>query len=89
MPGTSTSASTIPATDNPGGRFEDGTISRWLEEAESVFDAFAEGPQILVGSSMGGWLALLLARRLRERGDTDRLAGMVLHRAGRRHDEGR
>ena len=61
-----------------GGRFEDGHISRWLEEAESVLDAFAEGPQILVGSSMGGWLALLLARRLRERGYTDRLAGIVL-----------
>jgi pimeloyl-ACP methyl ester carboxylesterase len=61
-----------------GGRFEEGHISHWLEEAESVLDAFAEGPQILVGSSMGGWLALLLARRLRERGYTDRLAGMVL-----------
>ena len=43
-----------------------------------MFDAFADGPQILVGSSMGGWLALLLAKRLRERGDADRLAGMVL-----------
>ena len=43
-----------------------------------MFDAFADGPQILVGSSMGGWLALLLAKRLRERGETDRLAGMVL-----------
>ncbi|MGH6922172.1 MAG: alpha/beta hydrolase [Propylenella sp.] len=61
-----------------GGRFEDGTISRWLEEAEAVFGAFARGPQILVGSSMGGWLALLLARRLRERGEAERLAGMVL-----------
>lgn len=61
-----------------GGRFEDGTISRWLEEAEAVFDVFAPGPQVVVGSSMGGWLALLLARRLRERGETGRLAGMVL-----------
>jgi pimeloyl-ACP methyl ester carboxylesterase len=61
-----------------GGRFEDGTISRWLEEAEAVFDAFTADPQVLVGSSMGGWLALLLARRLAERGDGDRLQGMVL-----------
>ena len=45
-----------------GGRFEDGTISRWLEEAHAVFDAFTKEPQVLVGSSMGGWLALLLAQ---------------------------
>lgn len=44
-----------------GGRFEDGTISRWAEEALAVFDT-TEGPQILVGSSMGGWIALLVAR---------------------------
>jgi pimeloyl-ACP methyl ester carboxylesterase len=65
-----------------GGRFEDGTISRWLEEAEVVFDFAAKklkgGPQVLIGSSMGGWIALLLAKRLAERGDGDRLHGMVL-----------
>jgi pimeloyl-ACP methyl ester carboxylesterase len=61
-----------------GGRFEDGTISRWLEEAEAVFDAFTKGPQILIGSSMGGWIALLLASRLNGRGEAGRLAGMVL-----------
>jgi pimeloyl-ACP methyl ester carboxylesterase len=65
-----------------GGRFEDGTISRWLEEAEAVFDLAGRdlegGPQVLVGSSMGGWLALLLARRLAERGEGGRLGGMVL-----------
>jgi pimeloyl-ACP methyl ester carboxylesterase len=61
-----------------GGRFEDGTVSRWLEEAEAVFDAFTGGTQILVGSSMGGWIALLLARRLRERSISNRLAGMIL-----------
>ncbi len=60
------------------GRFEDGTISRWLEEAEAVFDAFTTEPQVLVGSSMGGWLALLLAKRLADRNDGDRLHGMVL-----------
>jgi pimeloyl-ACP methyl ester carboxylesterase len=50
-----------------GGDFNDGTISRWLEEAEAVF-ATTDGPQIIVGSSMGGWLALLLARALLRRG---------------------
>src|SRR5450631_2771902 len=48
-----------------GGRFVDGTMSRWLEESLAVFEACCEGPQIVVGSSMGGWLALLLARELR------------------------
>jgi pimeloyl-ACP methyl ester carboxylesterase len=50
-----------------GGAFTDGTIGRWLEESEAVFSAFCEGPQILVGSSMGGWLALLLVRNLARR----------------------
>jgi pimeloyl-ACP methyl ester carboxylesterase len=50
-----------------GGAFDHGTISRWLEEAEAVF-ATTSGPQIIVGSSMGGWLALLLARALLRRG---------------------
>lgn len=51
-----------------GGDFLDGTISRWLEEALAVF-ATTEGPQIVVGSSMGGWLALLLNKALRQRGE--------------------
>ena len=59
-----------------GGRFADGTISRWLEEAEGVFQRFAPGPQIVVGSSMGGWIALLLAQRLAGSGRP--LAGLVL-----------
>lgn len=46
-----------------GGRFEDGTITRWTADAAAVIDARApEEPLILVGSSMGGWIALLLAR---------------------------
>lgn len=50
------------------GEFTAGTISRWLEESIAVFDAYCGGgPQILVGSSMGGWLALLLLRELRRR----------------------
>ena len=46
------------------GRFEDGTVSRWLEEAEAAFKALTQGPQILIGSSLGGYIALLLLRRL-------------------------
>jgi pimeloyl-ACP methyl ester carboxylesterase len=43
------------------GRFEDGTIGQWFDDACAVFDRLTAGPQILVGSSMGGWIALLLA----------------------------
>ena len=46
------------------GSFADGTIGQWHEESLKVFDAFCDGPQIVVGSSMGGWMALLLARAL-------------------------
>ncbi len=66
-----------------GGAFVDGTISRWLEESLAVFDRFCAGPQIVVGSSMGGWLALLLARQVAKRKTEDGsggggLAGLVL-----------
>ena len=44
------------------GRFEDGAIGDWFEDARAALDQLTEGPQVLVGSSMGGWLALLLAR---------------------------
>ncbi len=50
-----------------GGAFEDGTISRWLGEAAAAIDVLTEGPLVLVGSSMGGWLALLAARARPER----------------------
>lgn len=59
-----------------GGDFFQGTISRWLEEALAVFET-TKGQQIVVGSSMGGWLALLLNKALRARGDT-RVKAMVL-----------
>jgi pimeloyl-ACP methyl ester carboxylesterase len=49
------------------GAFTDGTIGRWLEDALAVFEACCSGPQVLVGSSMGGWIALLLVRALRRR----------------------
>ena len=45
-----------------GGRFEEATISTWLEDAATVLDRFAEAPPVLVGSSMGGWIACLVAR---------------------------
>jgi pimeloyl-ACP methyl ester carboxylesterase len=62
-----------------GGAFTDGTIGRWLEESAAVFERFARGPQVLVGSSMGGWIALLLARELRQRAVAgSKLAGLVL-----------
>lgn len=61
-----------------GGRFEDGCVGDWLAQTEAVFERSTQGPQILVGSSMGGWIALLLARRLAEKGAQDRLAGLVL-----------
>lgn len=54
------------------GRFEDGTIGLWAEDALAAFDRLTEGPQILVGSSMGGWIALLTALQRR-----DRIAGLV------------
>jgi pimeloyl-ACP methyl ester carboxylesterase len=50
-----------------GGAFLDGTVGRWLEEAGAVFDRLTNGAQILVGSSMGGYIALLLLRQLMQR----------------------
>jgi pimeloyl-ACP methyl ester carboxylesterase len=44
-----------------GGRFEDGTIGRWRDDALAVIDRLTEGKLVLVGSSMGGWIALLAA----------------------------
>jgi pimeloyl-ACP methyl ester carboxylesterase len=62
------------------GAFTDGTIGRWLADSLAVFDACCEGPQILIGSSMGGWLALLLTRELKRRppAQAASIAGMVL-----------
>jgi pimeloyl-ACP methyl ester carboxylesterase len=62
------------------GKFTDGTIGRWLAESLTVFDACCRGPQVLIGSSMGGWLALLLVRALRQRGKDGpaSVAGLVL-----------
>ena len=55
-----------------GGEFAQGTLGRWLEEATALVESQVAGPVVLVGSSMGGWLALLLGRAL-----GPRLAGLV------------
>ena len=56
-----------------GGRFEDGTIGRWRDDALAVIDQRSQGPLLLVGSSMGGWIALLAALAR-----SQRVAGLVL-----------
>ncbi len=64
-----------------GGAFADGTISKWLAESLAVFARFAQGPQILVGSSMGAWIALRMVQELNRAGDkrvAGRVAGLVL-----------
>ena len=63
-----------------GGTFTEGTIGRWLEESVAVFRACCVGPQVAIGSSMGGWLALLLARELAQQGHAGApaLKGLVL-----------
>ena len=62
-----------------GGAFIDGTIGRWLEEGVAVFEQFCRGPQVVIGSSMGGWMALLLARAIANReGAGAAVAGLVL-----------
>ena len=55
-----------------GGAFEAGTVGSWLADALAVIDGVAEGPQVLVGSSMGGWIALLAALAR-----PDRVAGLL------------
>lgn len=55
-----------------GGAFIDGCIGDWMQDALAVIETATTGPQILVGSSMGGWIALLIARHYPER-----VAGLV------------
>ncbi|NLS01932.1 alpha/beta hydrolase [Rhizobium sp. P32RR-XVIII] len=61
-----------------GGKFIDGTISRWLEEALGVILHAKPESIILVGSSMGGWIALRLAQELAKLQNAPKLDGMVL-----------
>ena len=60
-----------------GGDIEKASIGTWLEEAAAMLDLVSERPIILVGSSLGGWISLLLARALAQKDDT-RLKGLVL-----------
>ncbi len=59
-------------TGSSEGRFEDGTLGGWLDEALHMLDTLTDGPVVLAGSSMGGWLALLIAMQR-----PDRIAGLV------------
>jgi pimeloyl-ACP methyl ester carboxylesterase len=54
------------------GDFIDGAVGDWLVDARAAIEALTEGPQVLVGSSMGGWIALLIARA-----DPEKVAGLV------------
>jgi pimeloyl-ACP methyl ester carboxylesterase len=62
------------------GDFKEGTVSRWLEETRAAFTRLTQGPQVLIGSSMGGYMALLLLRALMAEAPKDaaRIAGLVL-----------
>ncbi len=63
-----------------GGKFVDGTISKWLDETSQMFLDHTIGKRIIVGSSMGGWLATLLYKNIAEnhRNQLHRIAGLVL-----------
>ncbi|MBT0959181.1 alpha/beta hydrolase [Alphaproteobacteria bacterium KMM 3653] len=54
------------------GAFADGCIGDWAEDAEAAITSLTTGPQVLIGSSMGGWISLLMTQRIRER-----VAGLV------------
>ena len=59
-----------------GGEFKAGTISLWLEQSLATYRAFTTGPQILIGSSMGGWIALRIVQELIKAGEKP--AGLIL-----------
>jgi pimeloyl-ACP methyl ester carboxylesterase len=59
-----------------GGAFAEGTVSRWVAESLAVLAAFTQGPQVLIGSSMGAWIALRMLRELAN--EKGRVAGLVL-----------
>ncbi|WP_306117284.1 MULTISPECIES: alpha/beta hydrolase [unclassified Roseitalea] len=61
-----------------GGDFMQGTISRWLGEAMAVVEAFARKPVILVGSSMGAWIALRMVQERNRGAPDDPVAGLLL-----------
>lgn len=61
-----------------GGSFADGTISTWLAQSLAVFRTFTSGPQVLVGSSMGAWIALRMVQDLQRIGEGHRVGALLL-----------
>jgi pimeloyl-ACP methyl ester carboxylesterase len=61
-----------------GGAFRDGTISLWLAQSLAVLRRFTEGRQIIVGSSMGAWIALRMVQELHRAGESGRVGGLLL-----------
>jgi pimeloyl-ACP methyl ester carboxylesterase len=60
------------------GSVHSGTISGWVHQSLAVFNAQSSGPRILIGSSMGGWVALRMIEELAKAGKSGRVAGLVL-----------
>jgi pimeloyl-ACP methyl ester carboxylesterase len=60
------------------GRFQDYVFSDWAEDAATVLTQVVKQPAIIVGSSMGGWIAVLIAKRWMEAGEPGKIAGLVL-----------
>ena len=60
------------------GLFQDYVFSDWAEDAVAVLTRIIDHPPVIVGSSMGGWIAVLIAKRLMEQGKTGAIAGLVL-----------
>ncbi|MEO3386928.1 alpha/beta hydrolase [Mesorhizobium sp. CAU 1741] len=61
-----------------GGAFADGTISAWLAQSLAVLRQCTVGPQVLVGSSMGAWIALRMVQELQKAGEGERIAALLL-----------
>jgi pimeloyl-ACP methyl ester carboxylesterase len=61
-----------------GGDFAAGTISVWLAQSLAVLRALSDGPQIVVASSMGAWIALRMAQELARGGESARIGGLLL-----------
>jgi pimeloyl-ACP methyl ester carboxylesterase len=60
------------------GQFQDYVFSDWADDAVAVLTRVVERPPIIVGSSMGGWIAVLIAKRLMEQAKSGKIAGLVL-----------
>lgn len=54
------------------GAFTDGAIGDWAQDAQAAIETLTQGPQVLIGSSMGGWISLLMCKRIAQR-----IAGLV------------